>query len=348
MSDADARALATLHAVPWLASLGEQALAEVIDAGEVIGFRAGDALVRELEIGDELFVIIDGRLRATIAAGQSAPVEVGVLEPGQTCGESSMLTRELRSATVTAEQDGRALRLHRLAFDALVERHPRIAAHFAHETAARLADTDRALDALLSGAPPSGAGLTGLVGLKGLMGKTAAVTPARGSLVRAWRELVLSRRQELPFLALAAFLGTLVSIRLIVWAFQRAGVDLFALLRAAYTTGIALVLLSVAFSLMRFSPRTRRAIAIAYGIGFALIFNELSVFLAFDTFYLDMTTRDPAMLFDVETLYHRSESAWAIAIALAVLVQATFLRRFYRRSSFILATRLRALLARRA
>jgi CRP-like cAMP-binding protein len=333
------RALRTLRAVPWLASLGEEALADVIESGDLVTFAAGERLVGELEIGDELFVIIEGELSASIAAGQASPITIGTLKSGDSCGELSMFTRELRSATVTATSAGEALRIHRLEFDALVERHPRIAAHFTREIGARLVDTDRALDLLLATTTPAGA-------MARLSGRTAAVTPERGSLTRAWRELVLSRRQELPFLALAAFLTTLVTIRVAVWLSQRAGADLFVLLRTAYTTGIALVIVSVSFSLMRFSPRTRRAIAVAYGIGFALIFNELSVFLAFDTFYLDMTTRDPGMMFSVAQLYRRSESTWAVALAVAALVQLTFLRRFYRRGAFIIATRLRALLSR--
>ena len=154
------------------------------------------------------------------------------------------------------------------------------------------------------------------------------MTPVPGSLRRAFRELVGSRLREPPFLAMLAFLITLVGIRVLAWMFQRAGVDLFGLLRSAYTTGIALVIASVATSFLRFSPRTRRAIAVTYGAGFALIFNELSVFLAFDTFYLDMTTRDPALAFSVESLYRRSESQWAVALALFILVQAAYLRRF--------------------
>src|SRR5262249_30139092 len=145
-----ARAIATLRAVPWLASLGEASLAEMIESGDLVTFAPGEALVRELELGDELFVIIDGELVASVAAGLAAPLTVGTLKAGDTCGELSMFTRELRSATVTATAPVEALRLHRYEFDALVDRHPRIAVHFASEIGARLADTDRALDGLLS------------------------------------------------------------------------------------------------------------------------------------------------------------------------------------------------------
>ena len=337
-----AEARATVRAVPWLASLGEEALDEVIASGHFVCVSSGRALMRELEVGDSLCLILQGHARVTVAVGLSQPLEVGTLRTGDTCGELALLTRELRSATVTAVTDVQLLRLDRSELETLLERYPRIAVHFAREIAARLADSDRALDALLESAEgPRTADA------RRLSGQTAAVVPSHGSLWRAWRELVVTRRQELPFLALAAFLGTLVSTRAAVWLAQRLGADLFVVLRSAYTSGIAILVVAVATSFLHFAPATRRAIATGYGVGFALIFNELSVFLAFDTFYLDMTTRDSAMVFDVAKLYGRSESTWALALALAVLLQATYLRRFYRRILFILANRFRALFSRR-
>src|SRR5207245_888050 len=202
-----------LRGVRWLAALSEEALDDVIDAGQEVRFAAGRTLVGERESGDDWFILV----------------------------------------VATAPEAAR------------------------------------------------------------LTGRMAAVTPTRGSLSRAWRELVVSRARELPFVALLSFLLTLVLIRLLVWAAVAAGAPLFALLRGAYTSGIALVLLSTATALMRFRPGTRRLIAAGCGIGLALIVNELSVFLAFDVFYVDMTTRDPAMVFDVERLYRRSESQWASA-----------------------------------
>jgi len=329
-----------MRGVKWLASLGEAALDEVIDSGERVRFAPGRTIVRELEIGDSVYILVDGEAAVTVSEGPAGPVELGRIGAGEAVGELSVLTRELRSATVTALGEVEALRIDRWAFEQLLRRWPRIAVHFTREIGARLDDSDRALDALLD------AGERDPAVARRLSGVTAAVVPSRGSLSRAWRELVVARRGDLPFLALAAFLVTLVSIRLVVFAVHAAGGEIFGLLRAAYTSGIALLLLGVASSFARFSPRARKSIAIAYGVGFALVFNELSVFLAFDTFYLDMTTRDPQLVFSVDTLYRRSESAWALVLAIFVLVQMTYLRRFYRRSGFILATRLRKLLSR--
>ena len=63
------------------------------------------------------------------------------------------------------------------------------------------------------------------------------------------------------------------------------------LLRTAYTRGIALAFLSTAAALLRFRANWQRSIAGVLGAGFALILDEPSAFLAFDVFYLDMTTR---------------------------------------------------------
>jgi CRP-like cAMP-binding protein len=323
---------------PWLASLPRETIDELIREGQLVHFAPGKRLMGELEIGDSMFTILDGTARATVSAGHVEPSMIGTLGPGDSCGEIALLTRELRSATVTALTDVDALRLDRDELEAFLKKHPSAAVHFARAIAARLVHTDAALDELLSG--KHGEAATHLSGIH------PAIAPVRGSLKRAWRELVQSRRRELPFIALAGFVIALITIRLLVRGCEMAGGNLFDLLRLAYTGGITLVIASASLSFARFSSRARRAVAAAYGVGFALIFNELSVFLAFDTFYLDMTTRDPALQFSVEALYRRSEGDWAVAIALVILFQATYLRRFYRRSLFILTTRLRTLIAR--
>ncbi len=327
---------ATLRTVPWLAALADGALDDVIAAGSDVTFAPGRAMVGELEPGDELFVLLEGRARVSVAAGLRESMELGTLGPGDACGELSLVTHELRSATVTAVTTIRALRIDRLDFEQLLRRHPPIAIHFAREVGNRLRDTDLALDGLLErgeAAPEA----------RRLSGQLAAVAPVPGSFVRAWRELVASHARELPFLALVSFLGTLVAIRLAVWAAAAAGAPLFVLLRTAYTTGFLLVIFSTATALMRFRPSTRRYIAVGCGVGFALIINELSVFLAFDVFYIDMTTRDSSMVFNVEQLYRRSETEWAIALLTLFLIQATYFGRFYRRVAFIVGARLRRL-----
>ena len=199
---------------------------------------------------------------------------------------------------------------------------------------ARLANSERTIDELLDDRawtrPPEG----------------AARAPARrGSIVRAWRELVVNRRRDLGFLALFGFLATLLSIRAIVYLSFRFDVLPADLLRTAYLSGFALLGLSALSALLTFRLPARRVIALAYGIACALIFNELGLTLAFDIFFKDIHTADPSVPFDIERLYRRTEPLRAIVIGLVVLVQAAYLRRFYRRAGFVIATRARKLWA---
>ena len=76
-----------LRNVAWLAALAENALDDVLDAGDEARFAPGKALMGELEVGDDLFILLDGTARDTVAAGQATPIEIGSLGPGDTCGE---------------------------------------------------------------------------------------------------------------------------------------------------------------------------------------------------------------------------------------------------------------------
>jgi hypothetical protein len=168
----------------------------------------------------------------------------------------------------------------------------------------------------------------------------------RGSVRRVWRELVVNRDRDLAFLTLAAFVVTLVAVRLAVFLAFHYALAPRGLLRTAYLTGFSLVIVSSCTSLLTFRPGVRRIIALAYGVGLALILNELGVTLAFDIFFKDIHTPDPDVPFDIERLYRRAEPIRGIALGLLVLVQAAYLRRFYRRAAFVISTRIRKLLAR--
>ena len=61
---------------------------------------------------------------------------------------------------------------------------------------------------------------------------------------------------------------------------------------------------------------------------------------------LIITTPDPNVPFDVEQLYRRTEGVRAVLIAFAVLLQAAYLRPFWRRALFVVRTRARRVLAR--
>ncbi len=324
-----------LRKVEFLGGLDDETLAALVATGRPERFGDGDRIVTELEFGADVFVILDGVAEVSVEPRAGERQVLGALAAGTAVGEMSALTGELRSATVTARGAVEALRIPRAAFADLRARRPEVAVALVRVLARRVAEAERAVDELLSApadqAPPAAQ-------------KGKAV---RGSIGRAWAELVTSRGRDLGFLALAAFVLALVLVRALVFASFHFDYAPRAVLRAAYMSGFTLLAVSAGASLLTFRPAWRRGIALAYGVACALIANELGVTLAFDIFFKDIHHADPNVAFDVERLYRRAEPLRAITIALVVLVQLAYLRRFYRRAAFVVLTRLRKIASRR-
>ncbi len=264
---------------------------------------------------------------------------LGRIGPSATFGENVVsCTGDLRSATVTAVTDVEVLILADADFDRLRERRPEVALRLLRSLATRLAAAEETTKALFASCelPPQAPA------------SARPVAVRRGSVARVWRELVVGRGKDLPFLTLASFVLTLVAVRVSIFAAFHFDLGPRAVLRTAYLSGFALLILSRRSRRSRpfLAPASGAAIAIAYGIGLALILNELGVTLAFDIFFKDIHTADPDVPFDIERLYRRAEPLRMIAIGLVVLVQAAYLRGFYRRAFFVAATRIRKLVAR--
>jgi CRP-like cAMP-binding protein len=325
--DRTADRLAVLRSVDFLAPLDDETLTELLASTRLVRYAAGDRIVSELESGADVFVLASGTAEVVVEPRRGECKVLRTLEPGNAFGEMSSLTGGLRSATVRATASAELIVIPDAVFDRLRERRPEVAMSLLRTLARRLADADRAVETLLSEHPaelPHG-----------------SLPEHTGSIRRVWRALVVERERDLTFMTLAAFVVTLIAIRLVVYTSFRLDIAPRGTLRAAYMTGFALLVVSAATAVLTFRPFVRRAVAIAYGIGAALIFNELGVTLAFDIFFKDIHTPDPDVAFDVERLYRRTEPLRAIAIGLVVLVQAVYLRQFYRRAWFIVTTRLR-------
>jgi CRP-like cAMP-binding protein len=333
MTAPDAERLALLRKVDFLAPLDDEALAELLARARVIRRDRGARIVSELESGADVYVLISGTAEVFVEPRRGERRVLGTLAAGGAFGEMSSLTGALRSATVAATSDVEILVIGDALFDQLRERRPEVAVALLHTLGKRLADADRTIDAMLHDRAAPAA--------------PVETPPLRGSIRRVWRELVVERRRDLTFMTLAAFVGTLIAVRVAVYTSFRLDVAPRGVLRTAYMTGFALLVGSSAAAVLTFRPIVRKFVAIGYGIGAALIFNELGVTLAFDIFYKDIHTPDPNVAFDVEALYRRTAPLRAIVIGLVALIQVVYLRHFYRRVWFIVKTRVRGFFARR-
>jgi len=100
-------------------------------------FAAGEAVVRQGEAGDSLFLIVEGNLAAMFMTPAKVEREAGGLGPGDCFGEMSLLTGAARSATVRARSAGLAYELTKNDIAPILRARPAIAAHLGQLLASR-------------------------------------------------------------------------------------------------------------------------------------------------------------------------------------------------------------------
>jgi response regulator RpfG family c-di-GMP phosphodiesterase len=110
--------------------IGEDALDRVSSRFEEISFSDGETLCKEGALGDRMFIITDGTVSVQKDMGWGHR-ELRKLEAGEVVGEMSLISDEVRSATVVAEGDLTCLQMSNDVFGELLNSEP----HFAQQVA---------------------------------------------------------------------------------------------------------------------------------------------------------------------------------------------------------------------
>jgi CRP/FNR family cyclic AMP-dependent transcriptional regulator len=124
---------AELASVPLLASLDDNALAELAEWFEIKDAGEGVKLCGEGAAGYSFFVIADGNAVVT-----SNGTELATLGPGDFFGEVAILDGGRRTATVTTTTPSRLFVLFGTEFRQLQQAHPAIAAQLEEALATRV------------------------------------------------------------------------------------------------------------------------------------------------------------------------------------------------------------------
>jgi CRP-like cAMP-binding protein len=108
-------------------------------------FEAGDVIVREGEIGDDLFLIESGNADVQVASGRDVPIHVATLGPGDFFGEIALLTGAERMADVVAATAMGVLRLTKDAFTLYLAHATEVDRQITRTAMSRTRDTSRKL-----------------------------------------------------------------------------------------------------------------------------------------------------------------------------------------------------------
>ena len=114
--------VAILRSIPIFTSIPDHILAAVAQITDEVELAAGETLIHEGDVGDCMYVIVEGSVRV-----HSREKTIITLITGQTVGELAVLDPEPRSASATAEGDAFLFRIGKDAFDEVMADRPEIA-----------------------------------------------------------------------------------------------------------------------------------------------------------------------------------------------------------------------------
>jgi CRP-like cAMP-binding protein len=122
-----------LKQVPLFADLSRSELDHVAQAATDLNLDAGDVLMREGSLANEMVIVVDGALEVT-RDGQ----HIADIGPGGFAGEMALLTHSHRNSTVTTKTSCSILHIDGRAFSALLADVPEIAVKMLPVVASRV------------------------------------------------------------------------------------------------------------------------------------------------------------------------------------------------------------------
>lgn len=113
----------------------------------------GEALVRQGDIGNSMYIVVNGRLQMVLEADEGGQENViGEIGAGETVGEFALLTDDVRSATIYATRDTDIVEITRPVFEGFTREHPRAMAEIARMIVMRQKRSLRVIPSDLPGA----------------------------------------------------------------------------------------------------------------------------------------------------------------------------------------------------
>jgi serine/threonine protein phosphatase PrpC len=121
--------------MPLFARLTERELMRVMQAVEVREHKDGEIVIREGDKGDELFIVLDGKV--LVSRGEQALTQLG---PGEFVGEMALIRSVPRSATVTAVGAAELITIRRADFFEILRKEHEVAVKMLWQFLGVLAD----------------------------------------------------------------------------------------------------------------------------------------------------------------------------------------------------------------
>ncbi len=147
--------LLMLRSVPLFSSMTLEQLEAIHHCLVEQQFTEGEIIFHEGDIGDEMYIVLEGEVEILIRADESEPLLLSTVGPGSYFGEMSILDDEPRSAAARISQPARLLGLKGEQLKELIYVMPELAFTIFKVLSERLRRSDRRLEGLARSAEPA-------------------------------------------------------------------------------------------------------------------------------------------------------------------------------------------------
>ncbi len=113
-----------LRKIPLFNNLTEQELRDISALFQTCRCQAGDYLIRAADVGDALYILIEGRALVQLTGRYGQNVVLNHIEPGHYVGEIALLDGRPRSADIECTAPSLFLKLNRDDFNRVLLKHP--------------------------------------------------------------------------------------------------------------------------------------------------------------------------------------------------------------------------------
>ncbi len=130
-----------LKQVPLFHTLGKDSIDFIIQRLKFKTFDANETVCKIGDPGDEMYIIISGKVKICIYTEDGQEQVVATLGSGDYFGEMALMTGEPRSASVITTEESEMFSLHKNDFDVILEKFPSISISIGKIMSQRLRDT---------------------------------------------------------------------------------------------------------------------------------------------------------------------------------------------------------------
>ena len=138
-----------IHSLDLFKSLSKEQCHKILGVAELVRVDAGHVLFREGDVGDSVFIVVEGRIRITKNVSGFGEELLATLESGSYFGEMAFFDDETRSADALAAGPGSLLRIGKDKLEALLLSDKDLAHellwNFIHTLSRRLRETNERL-----------------------------------------------------------------------------------------------------------------------------------------------------------------------------------------------------------